>query len=165
MSKLACSTPPVTDRDLPVEGRDRRTGAALDLRPDDVGIDDCAAVHGADDAANPDSAVPRDFDLGDLRQVAAEGVLKRDPAAVLSGNGCPRRPSSRRDRAPGLARGEFSRCARRKATASVRGGCELGRQSSRHEKAVRDGPTPRRTPVGTPGGSTRTYSTRTLGMS
>ena len=55
--------------------------AALDLRPDGVGIDDGAAIDRADDAPDANRAVLRHFDFGDLRHVGREDELERDAAA------------------------------------------------------------------------------------
>jgi DNA-binding transcriptional LysR family regulator len=47
---------------------------ALHLRLDGIRVDDAAAIHRAHHALDPDAAVVRHLDLGDLRHVAAEHV-------------------------------------------------------------------------------------------
>ena len=74
---------PVGDRDLAGEyGTQAEDHAACELRMDRVGIDRLAAVEGADDALDAHAAVGPHLDLGDLREVAAEGELDRHAAAV-----------------------------------------------------------------------------------
>ena len=75
-------------RDLaPQRGADAEDDAALDLRHDRVGVDDLAAIDGANHAPDLDLALLRHLDLGDLGKVGAHGELHRDAAAHALGKG------------------------------------------------------------------------------
>lgn len=156
----------VLEGDLAIERRrDAEHDCALDLRLDGVGIDHGAAVHRADDAPHANRALFRHFDLGNLRQIAAEDELQRDATAD---------PVGQRLSPPGFFRGlrEDGFGARRLVEKRQPIGdksCLAAAASSSMKlsvtKTLCDGPTLRQKAVGTPGGSTRTYSTCILGRS
>jgi hypothetical protein len=78
----------VLERDLAVKRRsDSENDPALNLRSDDIGIDDSAAINRADDTPDTNRAVLRDFDFGDMRHVVGEGVLDRNTTANPFGQG------------------------------------------------------------------------------
>jgi hypothetical protein len=54
--------------------------ALLDLRPEGVGIDNRAAIDGADDAPNAHGSILRHFDFSDMRHVGREDELEGDAA-------------------------------------------------------------------------------------
>jgi hypothetical protein len=74
--------PAIFQRYLAIErGGEAENGRALDLRPDKIGIDHNAAVNGADDPPDTNSAILRHFNLGDQRQIGPEDELDRDATA------------------------------------------------------------------------------------
>src|SRR3984893_13134149 len=73
----------VAQRDLAEQrGGKAEYDAALDLRLDGIWIHHRAAVHRADDTIDPDLAIVGDRYVGNLRKIAAEGVLHRYAASL-----------------------------------------------------------------------------------
>src|SRR5580765_190059 len=84
--KVRLLDPAILERHFtPQRGADAVHDAALDLRLDDLGVDDLAAVHRAYDPVHAYISRAGHFDFGYLRQVAA-------PAAVEKGNATPAAP-------------------------------------------------------------------------
>src|SRR3989442_1464453 len=82
--KVRLFDPTVLERDFaPQGGTDAVHHPALDLRLDNVWIDDLAAVHRAHDPMYPYIARPADLDFSDLREVRAPAVVEQcDPTAA-----------------------------------------------------------------------------------
>ena len=77
---------PVGDGDLVAErGTQAEGDAALELRPDPVGVHHLPAIHGAYHAFDARGTLGAGTDLGDLREVTAEGKLQRHAAPAAGG--------------------------------------------------------------------------------
>ena len=128
--------------------------AALDLRPDGIGIDDRAAIHRADHATHRTSPSLRDLDFGNLRQVAAEGELDGDATTdALAGKRLSPAGLLAASSSTALARGALSSSARRYATGSFFAAAASSSMKLSTTKTLCVGPTPRQKAVGMPGGS------------
>ena len=81
--KIALLDAAILDRDLAEQrGADSENGRALELRLYRIRVHDHPTIHGAHDSLHGDTAGRSDRDLGDLGDVASEGVQQRNPAAA-----------------------------------------------------------------------------------